>query len=74
MSIDELKQKIETLRELQDKLADLNYHMETVESLCSDLGIEGSHHADIEYGRTQSAVEDALQEIEDKMRHLGVTI
>ena len=74
MNIDELKMRIENLRMLQEKLADLNYYIEEVESLCGDVGIEGSHHADMEYGRTQSAVEDALAEMEQKLSRLRVSI
>ena len=74
MSIDELKMQIQNLRMLQEKLMTLNYYMEEVESLCGDVGIEGSHHAGIEYGRTESAVEDALFEIEQKLSRLGVWV
>lgn len=74
MSIDELKQKIEDLRQLQDAITDLNHHIETVEDLCSLLGIEGSHHAPIEYGRTECAVCDVLSAIENKLNLLGVEI
>ena len=74
MSIDELKQKIQDLRDLQDAITDLNHHMETVEDLCAVVRIEGSHHASIEYGRAECAVADMLQEIENKLSLLGVEI
>ena len=74
MSIDELKQTIKDLRELQNAIMDLNYHMEVVEDLCGQVGIEGSHHADMEYGRTECAVDEALQQIEYSLELMGVTV
>tara|TARA_R110001592_G_scaffold89703_6_gene263669 strand:- start:1696 stop:1920 length:225 start_codon:yes stop_codon:yes gene_type:complete len=74
MSIDDLKQRIHDLRQLQEAIMDMNYHIETVEDLCGQVGIEGSHHADIEYGRTEIAVDEALHTLEDKLSDLGVTI
>ena len=74
MSIDELKERMDNLRHLQNALIELNFHIETVEDLCGRLSIEGSHHAPIEYGRTESAVDDVLQEIEDRLNELGVTV
>lgn len=74
MSIDDLKQRIHDLRQLQNAIMDMNYHIATVEDLCGQVGIEGSHHADIEYGRTEIAVDEALQTIKYKLNNLGVSI
>ena len=74
MSIDELKKRIENLRELQSALMELKHYMETVEDLCGLLSIEGSHHAPIEYGRTEIEVYDELTAIEDRLSGLGVTV
>lgn len=74
MSIDELKERIENLRHLQSALIDLNYQIEVVEDLCRSISIEGSHHAPIEYGRTEIEVYDELTTIEDRLSGLGVTV
>jgi len=74
MSIDELKDRINSLRELQNAIMDMNHYIEIVEGLSAEVGIEGSHHANIEYGRTECAVDEALQTLEDKLSDLGVTI
>jgi hypothetical protein len=74
LSIDEMKERMGNLLHLQNALMELNHYIETVEDLCVNLSIDGSHHAPIEYGHTESAVNDVLQEIKDRLNELGVTV
>ncbi len=74
MSIDELKERIEALQHLQSALIGLNCQIEEVEHLCKSISIEGSHHAPIEYYRTECAVNEALHGIKDTLSRLGVRV
>ena len=74
MSIDELKERIEALQHLQSALIGLNCQIEEVEYLCKSISIEGSHHAPIEYYRTECAVNEALHGIKDTLSRLGVRV
>jgi len=74
LSIDEMKERMGNLLHLQNSLMELNHYIETVEDLCANLSIDGSHHAPIEYGYTESEVNDELQEIKDILNELVVTV
>tara|TARA_R110002012_G_scaffold53010_3_gene136241 strand:+ start:10613 stop:10732 length:120 start_codon:yes stop_codon:yes gene_type:complete len=39
-----------------------------MEEISLPSGIEGSHHADMEWGETLEQIESEMQEIEDKVR------
>ena len=41
-----------------------------IEALDLPNGIQGSHHAEMEFGRTLSSIEEELQELQDKVAQL----
>ena len=74
MNIDDLKQKVKTLERAKEAVENLLYYIEEVESYCSDAGIEGSHHGEMEYNDVHCRIEGELSEIEDALGRLGVTL
>ena len=65
---------IEEMERLSKRYAELKTAKEAVEDLLCQMeemplpsGIEGSHHADMEWGETLEQIESEVQEIEDRM-------
>jgi len=63
------------IRALADRYAELETAKEGVETLLYTMqdidlpyGIEGSHHAEMEWGETLEQIENEMQEIEDALR------
>ena len=61
----ELADKLEELKDIREKLEDILYHIDELNGLCSEHGFEGSHHADMEFGRSLTECEEAISEIEN---------
>lgn len=61
----ELAERLEGLQEVQEKLEDILCEIDELNGLCAEYGLEGSHHADIEYGRSITQCEEAIREIEN---------
>ena len=66
---------IEAMKRLSERYAELESAQRAVEDLLLRMqelslpsGIEGSHHADMEWGDTLEQIESEMQEIEDKVR------
>lgn len=74
MNIDDLKNKMVTLARAKDLVEYVLHYIEEAESHCSDAGIEGSHHGQMEYEDVLCRIEDELSEIEDALAQLGVTL
>lgn len=73
MSIDELKDRIEVLRNADERLQQAIYEVERAnDAMPADMAF--SHHALMELNQNQAEVLDALQEIEDRLAQLGVEI
>ena len=64
-AMERLSERYAELESAQTAVEDLLCRMEEI-SLPS--GIEGSHHADMEWGDTLEQIESEMQEIEDKVR------
>ena len=61
----ELADRLEGLEEVQEKLEVILCEIDELNALCAEYGLEGSHHADIEYGRSLTQCEEAIREIEN---------
>ena len=66
---------IKAMERLSERYAELESAQRAVEDLLCRMeeislpsGIEGSHHADMEWGDTLEQIESEMQEIEDKVR------
>lgn len=66
---------IKAMERLSERYAELESAQRAVEDLLCRMeeislpsGIEGSHHADMEWGETLEQIESEMQEIEDKVR------
>lgn len=65
------------LDETMDRIQELTDAKEAVENILMNIealdlpnGIQGSHHAEMEFGRTLSSIEEELQELQDKVAQL----
>tara|TARA_R110002020_G_scaffold67676_1_gene177529 strand:+ start:516 stop:746 length:231 start_codon:yes stop_codon:yes gene_type:complete len=74
MNIDDLKNKVKTLERAKEAVEDLLFQISDAESYCSQVGVEGSHHGQMEYEDVLCRIEDELSEIEDALELLGVTL
>lgn len=74
MDIDDLKQKVKTLVDAKEAVEYVLHHIYEAEHYCSQLGIEGSHHGEMEYEDVLCRIEDEISEIEDALARLGVTL
>lgn len=74
MNIDDLKQKVKTLERAKEAVEDLLFQISDAEHYCSQVGVEGSHHGQMEYEDVLCRIEDELSEIEDALEQLGVTL
>ena len=74
MNIDDLKNKVKTLERAKEAVEDLLFQISDAESYCSQVGVEGSHHGQMEYEDVLCRIEDELSEIEDALEQLGVTL
>jgi hypothetical protein len=50
---------------VQDRLEMILNEIDELNGLCDEHGLEGSHHASIEYGRSLTQCEEAIREIEN---------
>lgn len=74
MNIDDLKNKVKTLERAKEAVEDLLFQISDAESYCSQVGVEGSHHGQMEYEDVLCRIEDELSEIENALEQLGVTL
>ena len=74
MNIDDLKQKVKTLERAKDAVEYVLHYIEEAESYCSQVGVDGSHHGEMEYSDVLCRIEDELSEIENALEQLGVTL
>ena len=74
MNIDDLKQKVKTLESAKDAVEYVLHHISEAEHYCSQVGVEGSHHGEMEYDEVLCRIEDELSEIENTLEQLGVTL
>tara|TARA_B100000214_G_scaffold352087_1_gene307008 strand:+ start:78 stop:308 length:231 start_codon:yes stop_codon:yes gene_type:complete len=74
MNIDDLKDKIKTLERAKDAVEYVLHYISEVEGYCSQVGVEGSHHGEMEYEDVLCRIEDELSEIENALEQLGVTL
>tara|TARA_R100000005_G_C4863943_1_gene123875 strand:- start:352 stop:576 length:225 start_codon:yes stop_codon:yes gene_type:complete len=74
MNIDDLKDRIKNLNEAKQMVEDVLYYIEQVEYLCRDVGVQGSHHGEMEYQDVLCRIEEELEDIESKLAELGVTL
>lgn len=73
MSIDELKNRIEVLRNAQERIEYAIYEVARADdAMPADMVF--SHHAEMELQENLAQVQEAIQEIEDRMAQLGVEI
>ena len=61
----ELAERLEGLQDVQERLEIILNEIDELNGLCDEYGLEGSHHADIEYGRSLTQCEEAIREIEN---------
>lgn len=61
----ELADRLEGLAEVQEKLEVILCEIDELNALCAEYDLEGSHHAEIEYGRSLTQCEEAIREIEN---------
>ena len=73
MSIDELKSKIEELKDCEESLSNALFYIEQAEGVIP-AHITFSHHAEMELQENLAQVQEALQDIKDKLAHLGVEV
>ena len=66
---------VEEMKRLTERYAELESAKEAIEDLIISMqeihlpsGIEGSHHADMEWSNTVEQIENEMQEIEDRIR------
>ena len=66
---------VEEMQRLTERYAELERAKGAIEDLIISMqeislpsGIEGSHHADMEWGDTVQQIENEMQEIEDRIR------
>lgn len=74
MDMDDLKQKVKTLEHAKDAVEYVLHYISEAEGYCSQVGVEGSHHGEMEYEDVLCRIEDELSEIEDALARLGVTL
>jgi len=74
MNIDDLKDKIKTLERAKEAVEYVLHYISEAEGYCSQVGVEGSHHGEMEYSDVLCRIEDELSEIEDALARLGVTL
>ena len=74
MNIDDLKNKVKTLERAKEAVEDLLFQISDAESYCSQVGVEGSHHGQMEYDEVHCRIEDEINNIEDALELLGVTL
>jgi hypothetical protein len=70
MSLTDIQEKIDALTEVIDRLGQLLCDINEVNWMCSNLDLEGSHHAEMEYGRSMKEAESRLEEIQRKVSQL----
>ena len=70
MNLTDIQEKIDALTEVIDRLGQLLCEIDEVNYLCSELDLEGSHHAEMEYGRSMAEAESRLEEIQQVVSKL----
>ena len=70
MNLTDIQEKIDALTQVIDRLGQLLCEIDEVNYLCSELDLEGSHHADMEYGRSMAEAESRLEEIQQVVSRL----
>ena len=65
---------VEEMKRLTERYAELERAKEAIEGLLMRMeeislpsGIEGSHHADMEWGRTVEQIENEMQQIQNRI-------
>ena len=66
--VEEMNRLAERYAELEDAKEAVEDLLMTMEEISLPSGIEGSHHADMEWGDTLEQIENEMQAIEDKIR------
>ena len=66
--VEEMNRLAERYAELEDAKEAVEDLLMTMEEISLPSGIEGSHHADMEWGDTLEQIENEMQEIEDRIR------
>lgn len=66
--VEEMNRLAERYSELEDAKEQVEDLLMTMEEIFLPSGIEGSHHADMEWGDTLQQIENEMQEIEDRIR------
>jgi len=61
----EMADRLDELQDIQDRLEMILNEIDELNGLCDEHGLEGSHHASIEYGRSLTQCEEAIREIEN---------
>jgi hypothetical protein len=74
MNIDDLKNKVKMLERAKDAVEYVLHHISEAEHYCSRVGVEGSHHGEMEYEDVLCRIEDELSEIENALEQLGVSL
>ena len=74
MNIDDLKQKVKTLERAKDAVEYVLHYISEAEGYCSQVGVDGSHHGEMEYEDVLCRIEDEINNIEDALELLGVTL
>lgn len=73
MSIDELKRKIEELKDCEESLSNALFYIDRAEGLIP-AHITFSHHAEMELQENLAQVQEALQDLKDRLAYVGVEI
>jgi hypothetical protein len=74
MNIEDLKDKIKKLNYAKEAVEYVLHYISEAEGYCSQVGVEGSHHGEMEYEDVLCRIEDELSEIENALEQLGVTL
>lgn len=66
--VEEMKRLTERYAELERTKGDIEGLIMTMQDIHLPSGIEGSHHAEMEWCDTLEQIENEMQEIEDRIR------
>jgi prefoldin subunit 5 len=66
--VEEMKRLTERYAELEKAKEEVEVLIMTMQDIDLPSGIEGSHHAEMEWEETLEQIENEMQEIEDKIR------
>ena len=66
--VEEMNKLAERYSELEDAKEQVEDLLMRIEEIALPSGIEGSHHAEMEWGDTLAQIENEMQEIENRIR------